>query len=257
MIELWSFAALAAVTCLAAGVQAATGFGFALLAVPFYLIIMGSLDAIQVAVVVSFVISLVLLPGLLKAAPKRLLLHLVGGSIAGFPVGLWLFHASNLTGIKLSIGILITVFASIVAAREWRQSRSRAGNGPESKRTMESFPVTEVAVGFLSGAMAVPLAMPGPVVVLYLAARQAGKAISRPATLLLFLFTYGAVTIVHAVWGEMSGETWWLSALLTPFVIAGAICGHFASRLLDESRFRSVVLVILIGSGIFAIWTAV
>jgi len=254
---LWGFIALAGVTFFAATVQAATGFGFALLAVPFYLIIMGSLDAIQVAVVVSFVISLVLLPGLLKETPKRLLLHLVGGSIAGFPIGLWLFHASNLTGIKLSIGILITVFASLVAAREWRQSRSRTGRGPRSKRTMESYPVTEVAVGFLSGAMAVPLAMPGPVVVLYLAARQAGKDISRPATLLLFLFTYGVVTVVHAVWGEMSGETWWLSALLTPFVIAGAICGHFASRLLDESRFRSVVLVILIGSGLFAIWTAV
>ena len=49
------------------------------MAVPFFLLIMGSLSAIRVTAVINFVISLVLLQRLLKDAPRRLLLHLILG----------------------------------------------------------------------------------------------------------------------------------------------------------------------------------
>ena len=95
-----SFAALAAVAFFAATVQAATGFGFAIMAVPFFLLIMGSLSAIQVTAVINFVISLVLLQRLLKDAPRRLLLHLILGSLAGFPIGLVIYKAADLNSLS-------------------------------------------------------------------------------------------------------------------------------------------------------------
>lgn len=257
MIESWGFAVLAGVTVFAATVQAATGFGFALLAVPFFLMVMGSLAAIQVAAVVSFVISLVLLPGLLKDIPAKLLMHLVAGSIAGFPVGLWLYRAADLQNVKLAIGILITVFTCVVAAREFRGTDAESSGNGESPESVTPAAVPELAVGFLSGAMGMALAMPGPVVVLYLAARRAGKAVSRPATLLLFLFSYAAIPLVHTVWGGMTQQSWVTAGKLVPFVMVGALCGHLVTRFLNEAAFRAVVLLILIGSGLFAIWTAI
>lgn len=255
-MELVSFAGLAAVAFLAATVQAATGFGFAILALPFFLLIMGSLSAIQVTAVINFVISLVLMQRLFKGAPGRLLAHLIAGSLAGFPVGLMAFRAADLTGTKLTVGILITVFALLLMVREFGQGSNNSRSTGADSRSFEARLVPELGVGFVSGIMAVALAMPGPAVVLYLLLRHAGKQVSRAATLLLFGFSYGAVSLVHTLWGGMSGETWLLAAKLTPFVVAGAITGHFAARYLSEKYFRAIILAILVASGIYGTWTA-
>jgi len=255
-MDVVSLAGLAAVAFFAATVQAATGFGFAIIAVPFFLLIMGSLSAIQVTAVISFVISLVLIPRLLKDAPGRLLLHMVIGSTIGFPIGLAAFKAADLTSVKIVVGVLITAFALVLLARELRirssDSRFPSAGGPG----YVARPFTEIAIGIVSGTMGMALAMPGPVVVLYLLARHAGKQISRAATLLLFGFSYGAISLVHTLWGGMTGGSWLLAAELTPFVAAGAVLGHYATRYLSEHHFRTAVLAILIASGSYGIWIA-
>ncbi|MDA7947395.1 MAG: sulfite exporter TauE/SafE family protein [Hyphomicrobiaceae bacterium] len=253
-MDILSFVALAGVAFFAATVQAATGFGFAIMAVPFFLLIMGSLTAIQVTAVINFVISLVLMRRLLDGAPYRLLAHLMIGSVLGFPVGLAAYKAADLDSIKIVVGVLITAFALLLIVREWRLSRAAsAGFAVEEFKPQL---LSELAIGFISGVMAVALAMPGPVVVLYLLARHVRKQISRAATLLLFGFSYGSVSLVHTVWGGMTGETWLLAAKLTPFVIGGAFLGHYVTRYLSEERFRAVVLLILIASGAYGVWTA-
>jgi len=255
-MDLTSFAALAGVTLFAATVQAATGFGFALLAVPFFLLVMGSLEVIQVTVVVSIVISLVLVQGLIKDAPRRLLLHLVIGSILGFPVGLAAFRAADLGSVQLAIGILITIFSVFLIMQEWKSAEGESRENGLPSENYRPNAAIEIPVGFLSGVMAVALAMPGPAVVMYLAYRRAGKQVSRPATLLLFLFSYSAVSLVHTLWGGMTTQSWLLAGKLTPFIIAGAFAGNLMSRRLSEDNFRKVVLVILIASGLYAIWAA-
>lgn len=253
-MDILSFAALAGVAFFAAVVQAATGFGFAIMAVPFFLLIMGSLTAIQVTAVVNFVISLVLMRHLIEEAPYRLLSHLMIGSIIGFPVGLAAFKAADLDSVKITVGVLITAFALLLIFREWRRSHARATAPATDEFEPRLF--SELGIGFISGVMAVALAMPGPVVVLYLLARHAGKQISRSATLLLFGFSYGSVSLVHTIWGGMTAETWLLAAKLSPFVIAGAFLGHYVTRYLSEERFRAAVLLILVASGVYGIWTA-
>lgn len=251
------FAALAAVTFAAAALQAATGFGFAILSVPFFLLIMGSLAAIQVTAVTNLALSLLLIPKLYRDAPKRLLLLLIAGSSAGFPLGLAAFRHADLADVKLAVGIVIVLLALFLAQREWR-SRTGEGAGETSTRldSLPAHPVAEAGVGVISGAMAAALAMPGPVVILYLFALQAGKAVSRAATLTLFGFSYGAVCLIHTLWGGMNWETWKLALFLVPFGIAGGIAGHIASGRLSERRFRAVVLAILIVSGLYAVWSA-
>lgn len=155
--------------------------------------------------VINFVISLVLMRRLLKDAPRRLLLHLIAGSLAGFPIGLAAYKAADLNAMKLAAGVLITAFALILLIREWRLRRTDSHSQITDGQEFLARPVPELAVGVVSGAMSVALAMPGPVVVLYLLARHAGKQVSRAATLLLFGFSYGAVTLVHTFWGGMTG----------------------------------------------------
>jgi len=251
-----SFSALAGVALFAALVQGAIGFGFAIMAVPFFLLIMGSLAAIQVTAVINFVISLVLIPRLLKGAPGKLIISLISGSVIGFPIGLAAFKAADLASVKIFAGLFITVFALFLLFNAWRARATGSGVARATGAGFTEKPAAEIAVGVVSGAMAVALAMPGPAVMLYLLARNAGKQISRAATLILFGFSYGAVSLVHTIWGGMTGGSWLLAAQLVPFVAAGALLGHIATRYLSEERFRAVVLVILIASGLYGVWTA-
>lgn len=251
-----SFAALAGVAFFAALVQGAIGFGFSIMAVPVFLLIMGSLAAIQVTAAINFVISLVLIPRLLKGAPGKLIVSLIFGSVIGFPIGLAAFKAADLASVKIFTGLFITVFALFLLFSAWRSRATRSGVERATGGAFTEKPVAEIAVGIMSGAMAVALALPGPSVMLYLLARHAGKQISRSATLILFGFSYGAVSLVHTIWGGMTGDSWLLAAQLAPFVAAGGLLGHTATRYLSEERFRTVVLTILIVSGLYGVWTA-
>lgn len=253
-MEPLAFAALAAVCFAAATVQAATGFGFAILAVPFLLLIMGSLAAIQVTAVTNFALSLMLIPGLIADVPRRTVAHLAIGSAIGFPLGLAAFLAADLAAAKIAAGATITTFALWLTVREWRGAANgpAAGGGTHLQARLPS----ELGVGIVSGIMAGALAMPGPAVMLYLAARQTAKQITRAASLTLFGFSYGAVTFMHALWGGMTAATWLLALILVPVVLAGAAAGHVATRYLGEKSFRWAILTILLLSGLYAVWTA-
>jgi uncharacterized membrane protein YfcA len=248
------FAALAAVSFFGASVQATTGFGFAILTVPFFLLIMGSLAAIQVTAVTNLALSVILVPWLFRDAPRSLMTTLGVGTALGLPIGLLGFLAADLASAKLAVGLVIVALALLLTWREWRADSDQDGTGEPSE--FASRPLPELGVGIASGIMGAALAMPGPAVMLYLAARRPGKRISRAATLTLFGFSYGAVCIIHTLWGGMSGETWLLALSLVPFVFAGAAVGHYATGHLSEHKFRVAVLAILLASGAYAVWTA-
>lgn len=249
-----SFAALAVVSFFGATVQAATGFGFAILTAPLFLLIMGSLAAIQVIAVTNFALSLMLLPWLLRDAPRALVLTLIAGSIAGFPAGLMLFRAADLADMKLAVGGFIVLFALLLA---WRELRGGPGNGAaDEPAAFAPKPAAGFGVGTVSGVMAAALAMPGPAVMLYLSALRPGKRISRAVSLTVFGFSYGAVSILHTLWGGMDGATWLLALALVPFVLAGALAGNWSAGRLSEDRFRAAVLAILFASGFYAVWSA-
>ncbi len=247
-------AALAAVSFCAAAVQAATGFGFAILAVPFFLLILGSLSAIQVTAVANLVLSLVLLPRLVREVPLAHVVWLAAGSAIGFPAGLAVFRAADLDSVKIAVGAIIVLLALCLLWRDWRSAGS--DRAPQEQSPFRPRPAIELGVGIVSGTMAGALAMPGPAVMLYFLVRRAGKRVARAATLILFAFSYGSVTAMHALWGGMTGETWLLAGLLLPAVIAGAAVGHVATGRLSEERFHTAVLVILLASGLYALWTA-
>jgi len=232
--------ALAAITLAAATVQGATGFGFGVLAVAPYLLILDSLAAVQLAIAVTLAISLALVPKLAAAAPRPLLWRLILGSALGLPLGLAAYAAASLAAVKLTVGVLITLFAGCLLL-EW--------NGPAAGRGPATWPV-EAGIGVVSGAMTTSLAMPGPAVVLYLAALRTARDASRAATLTLFLFSYGAALALQALVAGMARETWLLASLLAPVAMLGAVAGDRLAPLLGPRAFRRAILAILLATGL-------
>lgn len=237
---------LGLVTVVAAGAQGATGFGFALLVISFYLAILDSAAAVQLAITGSLVISLALAPRLWRAAPRGLLLRLCLGTLAGLPLGILAYRSADLDAIKIAAACLIIGFAGylLLVRRD-----GQAGAWPPSR-------LGDLAVGLVSGAMTTGLAMPGPAVLLYLQATGAAKQATRATTLSLFVFSYLGALALQAGLVGIGPEIWLASAVLAPLALLGAFAGHLLSRRLDERVFRTCVLTILIAAGAYTLWSA-
>ena len=254
-LSVLSFIILAIVAFVSALIQSATGFGFAIFAIPIFLVVLNSLAAVQIIAVANFALSVVLLPWLWKHAPKKPLLILVAGSTIGFPIGLWLFLNSDVMIAKLVAGAIITFMAVFLAIREFRNNGDNEQNDARfdfnSPMTMSG-----LAVGVISGILGGALAMPGPAVMIYFISLGVAKVEARSLTLTLFAYSYGVIVLLHAFLGGMTQATWVLSLQLLPFVFLGAWSGSIVSRKLSEGGFKIAVLLILAISGFYAVWTA-
>src|SRR5215472_10013554 len=87
-VDLFDWTALAATTAGAALLYSLTGFGFAILAAPLFLLFVDPPQAVQLVIIISAALSVTVLPGLWRAIAPGLLLRLVVGTtilaFAGF-----------------------------------------------------------------------------------------------------------------------------------------------------------------------------
>ncbi|MDA1099690.1 MAG: sulfite exporter TauE/SafE family protein [Proteobacteria bacterium] len=245
---------IASVAFFAALVQAATGFGFAIVALPFLLLIMGNLGAVGLTIMLNLLVSLVLVPGLWRQAPWGPLTRLSLGSVLGFPIGLAIFLQASLDWVRLAVGLVILFFAA------WLALHARP-DVPEPAIPKANIPAArpglEILVGVLSGAMTTALAMPGPAVMLYLSASGMGKVPLRACTLCLFTLSYGAALALQGAADTISGQIWQIAALAALPTILGAITGNCISSKLDERLFHILVLAILLATGAFTTFLAI
>ena len=237
----WFF--LGATALVASMVQAAVGFGFAIMAVPFFLLILNSVTAIQLAIILTLVISLVLAPRLWRQAPRRLLLRLVAGSAIGFPAGMAGYLHAGVAEVKVIVAVLIVGFT---AHLYFTKNNSRPQAQPPSTR-----PVADVAVGVVLGVMATALGMPGPSVLIYMSYVGVEKVATRSLALTLFTFSYGGGLVLQAAVAGIDGDTWTVAAVLVPLVLLGTALGHALSRYLSQDMFRTTVLAILAVTGLY------
>ena len=105
-MTLFGWAALAGTTFAAALLQAVSGFGFAVLAVPLYLLLLDPAQAVQLAIILSTALSFAVASGLRRTVVPALLLRLSAGSLAGL-IGLFSFRYADGLLVKLGAGATI------------------------------------------------------------------------------------------------------------------------------------------------------
>lgn len=244
-----SLALLALVTLVASVVQGTAGFGFTLLAVSFFLLIIGSADAIPLLIIVNLAISLSLLRTLWRHVERALLSRLVIGSVLGFPLGLGAFQMADVN--QLKIGAAGTILIFVAAAVIFRPAESSASDPQPRFRTASA-----VGVGSLAGAMTTALGMPGPVLMLYLAAVGSGKDAVRAMSLTFFVVAYGASLVLQATTVGLNRWVWVTAGLLVPVAVIGALLGHQLAKRVSERAFRAVVLVLIAATGTYVLFDA-
>ena len=231
---------LIAITFIASTVQSAIGFAFALIVVPAYFLLLGTIDGVQVAIILSVVMSVTLLPKLQLDTPLYILKWLAFGCTVGFPIGLYTYNNINLTILKFLLAVFLIVICIQNGLNLFKKNLLKTKHDK----------ITLTITGVLSGILGVVLAMPGPLVMLYLSRTALSRDEIRATMISFFVFIYIAILILQVSIIGIERETWLTSAYLTPAALLGVISGHYISKNINETMFKVLILVILIFTGI-------
>ena len=247
------FVVLAATTFASALLYAISGFGFAVLAAPVFLLFLDPAPAIQLIIIISTVLSIVVLRGLLPAIAPRLLLRLALGSLVGLPLGLIAFRYADPILVRAAAGAMIFGFAILMAV-----SRRRSGQ-PGRGQHWTAFamsPGFDLAAGAVSGFAGALVGQPGPPVLIYLLLAGAAARTVRATLLAFFALSYGVTLASHAATIGIPAPTWLAAGILIPFAFLGGLAGRPIGDRLGAEAFAMLAIALLAVAGAYTLSAA-
>jgi uncharacterized membrane protein YfcA len=247
-MNLSSWVELAGTTFVAALLYTISGFGFAVLAVPLYLLLIEPGRAVQLAIILSTGLSLVVVPGLRRTVSVPLLMRLTMGSLLGLPLGLFSFRYADPLLVRLGVGATILTFAILLAV-----FRSR---GAQIWNPFGRTPNRDVVAGAVAGVATALVGMAGPPVLIYLLlAGTAGQTV-RATLLAFFALSYGATVAAHSATVGIPVSTWSAAAILAPFALLGALVGRPLGDRLGADGFALLAIALLGFAGFYTVIAA-
>ena len=264
---------LGLVTVLAATVQGAIGFAFTLLALPLFLLVLESTEAIQILLVLNLVVPLCLVRHLWRDAPTDLARLLIMGAVLGLPLGMVMFAYASLDTVKVVVGALVLAFAGVLALRPSSLAAEPSTSTPEpptgsavpsedasnprsaNSQTPRYRKPSGLLVGVAAGAMTSALSMPGPVLVLYMTGIGLSKTAFRALSLSLSVFLYSAALVLQAATVGVPPRVWITVATLVPLAWVGGLAGHALAGRIRETTFLRLVLLLLLATGLYTLIT--
>lgn len=228
----------------AAMLQAITGFGFAIMATPFLLLVYDSRECVEISIFLSFFIALLLLPRIKDKIDYPLFRRLAAGSLLGVPIGLWVYASISLTLLKIAVSVVILAVTSLLL---YNQYSSRRQNPRERKTSV----VSELLVGFCAGVLTASIGMPGVPIALYFSVQNTDKAIVRSTTLAFFTVVYAASILAMLVTAKLDGGAVYSSLLLAPVTAMGVLGGYFLFPRIRQRLFQTLVNAILLYTALY------
>jgi uncharacterized membrane protein YfcA len=247
------FIVLAATTSGSALLYAISGFGFAVLALPPFLLFLDPARAIELVIVISTVLSIVVLRGLLPAIAPWLLLRLALGGLVGLSLGLVAFRYADPILVRAAAGAIIFGFAMLMAV-----SRRRSGQPGQGKhwRAFTMSPRLDLAAGAVSGFASALVGQPGPPVLIYLLLAGAEPRTVRATLLAFFALSYGVTLGSHAATIGIPAPTWLAAGILLPFAFLGGLAGRPIGDRLGAEAFALLAIAVLAVAGVYTLGAA-
>jgi len=223
-----------------------TGFGFAVLSVPAFLLLLDPPQAIQLVIIVSTALSFAALRGLWHAIAPALLLRLALGSLAGLPLGLIALRHADPLLVRRLIGAAILAFTVVLGRLRRRRPHRRTA-------LLGMRPGCDLAVGAVSGAATALVGMAGPPVLIYLLLAGAPPQVVRATLLSFFALAYAAALLSHVVAIGIPASTWIEAGILIPFATFGAFAGRPLADRLSVDAFARLAILLLAAAGLYTL----
>lgn len=226
---------------IASVVQSLSGFGFALLAVPLMSMVIEVHEAVVVSTMIAMGTTLIHAWNERAHADRTLSTRLTVASFLGMPFGLLAFVLLPQTILKLTLGIVVVVITVLLVRG--------VTLGPDAKRH-------EWGLGLVSGALATSLSTNGPPLVFVLQARGLSPQAFRGTISRVFSVVNVVTLVMFVAARRITGDALIACVWVIPAVIVFTWVGYRLRPTLDADRFRVLVLVLLILSGVSTIVTA-
>jgi uncharacterized membrane protein YfcA len=214
-----------------------SGFGFAVLAVPLYLLLVAPAQAVRLTIILSTALSFAVVPGLRRIIAPALLLRLSAGSLAGVPIGLFSFRHADRLLVRLVVGATILGFGVVMAGFRRREGRPWASFGRTGAR--------DLAAGAVAGVATALVGMAGPTVLIYLLLAGTAAQTVRATLLAFFALSYGATLASHAATVA--------AGILAPFALLGGLVGRPIGDRLGSDGFALLTIALLTAAGLYTV----
>ncbi|MFE8944417.1 sulfite exporter TauE/SafE family protein [Streptomyces sp. NPDC007856] len=222
---------LAAIVLLGGCVQWLTGMGFALVAVPALVLLLGPADGVVLANCAAGAISVVGLAGGWRRVRPAAMVPLCAAAACTVPAGAWMTRQLPRPVLLLVMGALVTA-AVLLVMRGARIPSLRGGKGA-------------VTAGALGGFMNAAAGVGGPPVSLY--ALNAGWTVREFVPNAQFYgVAVNAFSIAANGTPHLTGAQW---AAVCAAMTTGAVIGHAIAGRIPEHRARHLVLLLALAGG--------
>ncbi len=224
-------------------VRALSGFGGALIAMPFLVAMFGIRTAAPLMAVIGTANTAILLLYHRRYSSFRTIKWLIPGMIAGIPMGLFLLRRANDTVMQVILGLFITVYAIYSLAGK---KIFAIGN---SKKWALVF-------GFTSGLVNGAYNTGGPPVVIYGTACSWPQRQFKGNLQIIFLIAVILTVSGHLLAGNITADLAPLLLRAVPGSLLGLVAGNILSHRVNQAAFGRIVLLLLLVIGMKQIITA-
>lgn len=218
-------------------VSGLTGFGTGITALPFWLAATTPQLAAPLVVVCSLVAQVQTLPAIWHAIDFKRVRPFIAGGLAGVPLGAWLLAYVSAAMFKAGVGIVLIVYCSYMLIGRLRFELKWGGR------------LADGVIGFGGGIMGGIAGLSGPLPTIWTGLRGWGKDAKR-GVLQAYNFSVLVLALIFQSFaGLITLELGHLFLVALPGTIAGACLGRRLYNRLNDRRFDTAVLVLLLISG--------
>ena len=222
----------------AACVSAVTGFGYALIAIPFLVLLVSPSVAVPVVLISANPLAIVLIWGCYRQMSPRRILYLLVFALIGMPLGVHTLASLPAATTQTIIGCTTIASALILMVRSGE---------PFAKEGL-----VKAVAGLLSGLIGGVSGMTGPPVVL-LGLKQKWEHKAFRADLIGYFFLlHASMVVAFGQVGLLSGEALILTAKGLPGVLVGVALGLWLKRHVDSTSYRRLAIALVAVGGISA-----
>lgn len=220
---------VAAAVLVGAGTQRITGMGFALMASPLLVLVLGVDDGVATSQALTLIASVVVLFSLWRSVEWGKAGLLTLASLVGIAPGVWLTTQLSAPVLSILIGVLVIVALVAVMANEHARVFTGTTGG--------------AAAGSLSGFMNVTAGVGGPPIVLYQLSTNWAHG-PYVATVQVYFIGLNVASLAAGGAPGLDTATW---TAVIGALLAGLLLGDRLARRVTDSQARVAIVVVALG----------
>jgi len=227
---------IAIINFLATLSQTVVGFGAPLISMPFLIVWLGAKTATPLSALVGLLTSVFVILYYRAHFNLQAVIKLLAAAVIGVPVGTYLLNLVDARSLKILLGVIVIGYALYSLA------------SPKLPELRGKF--WEYLFGFFAGIMGGALNTSGPIVVIYASFKRWKPEEFRSNLQGFFIVTNIVIMVSHYFSGNLDSQFmanvgWALGGMMVAIVV-----GLIISTRVNERIFRTLVIIVLIASGI-------